>query len=361
MMGTASKAWARGLVLLAWAFGGGALVISRARAQAVVATYPLVTDVVITRAYVGKLVSEQHIAVCPLASGLLEEVDVQEGQAVKQGDVLFKISSLRYQARLEIALSELKVAEIEFETTSKLFDDKVVSPSEVAIASAKRAKAEAQVKLAKTELSFTTVRAPFDGRIGRVSVHPGSLIKEGETLTTLTSDDVLRAYFQVPESQYLDARERQTKDKPQVELVHGRGVKFPSLGNLIAVECDPQTGAIVFRADFSNPGHLLLHGQTANVLVHHSLPKALVIPPQSTFTINDKRYVYTVDRDNIVHQREVTIQNAQDDYFVVKTGVDSKDRILVEGIRKIRDGEKVEYEFRQPEEVLPKVKRAAAK
>ena len=79
---------------------------------------------------------------------------------------------------------------------------------------------------------------------------------------------------------------------------------------------------------------------------------AIVIPQRATFEILDKRYVYVVDKDDVVHQREIVIQNELEDIFVIKSGLDVNDRIVLEGIRQVRDGDKVEYEFRQPEEVL---------
>src|SRR5262249_53767468 len=113
-----------------------------------------------------------------------------------------------------------------------------------------------------------------------------------------------------------------------------------------------ETGNIPFRADFENPDDLLRHGQTGNVLIHRTLNNAIVIPQRATFEILDKRYVYVVDKDGVVHKREIVIQNELDDIFVIKKGLDVNDRIVLEGIRQVRDGEKVEYEFRKPEQRL---------
>ena len=86
---------------------------------------------------------------------------------------------------------------------------------------------------------------------------------------------------------------------------------------------------------------------------------AIVIPQRATFEILDKRYVYVVDKDDVVHQREIVVQNELDDIFVIKKGLDVNDRIVLEGIRQVRDGEKVEYEFRHPEEVMANLKNQA--
>ena len=134
------------------------------------------------------------------------------------------------------------------------------------------------------------------------------------------------------------------------------GSKFPQTGKIGAIEAqfNNETGNIPFRADFPNPDRLLRHGQTGNVLIHRTLKNAIVIPQRATFEILDKRYVYVVDKDDVVHQREIVIQNELDDIFVIKKGLGVDDRIVLEGIRQVRDGEKVEYEFRRPEQVMGK-------
>ena len=142
------------------------------------------------------------------------------------------------------------------------------------------------------------------------------------------------------------------------------GSKFQQTGKIGAIEANfnNETGNIPFRADFPNPDRLLRHGQTGTVLIHRTLKNAIVIPQRATFEILDKRYVYVVDEDDVVHQREITIQNELEDIFVIKSGLDVNDKIVLEGVRQVRDGEKVEYEFRKPEEVLaePEIPRGIA-
>ena len=137
--------------------------------------------------------------------------------------------------------------------------------------------------------------------------------------------------------------------------------KFPQPGKIGAIEgqFNNETGNIAFRADFPNPDGLLRHGQTGTILIHRKVHDAIVIPQRATFEIMDKRYVYVVDKDDVVHRREIVVQHEMDDIFVIKKGVGVGDRIVLEGIRQVRDGEKVEYEFRPPEEVMRKLKNHA--
>ena len=172
----------------------------------------------------------------------------------------------------------------------------------------------------------------------------------------MSDNSVMWVYFNVPEARYLEymADLDQDKDGLEIELVLANGHKFPQTGKLGAIEAkfNNETGTIAFRADFPNPDGLLRHGQTGTVLIHRALKNAIVIPQRATFETLDKRYVYVVGKDDVVHQREIVIQNELDDLFVIKRGVGVGDKIVLEGIRRVRDGEKVEYEFRQPDKVI---------
>ena len=153
----------------------------------------------------------------------------------------------------------------------------------------------------------------------------------------------------------------QGKQDQKIELMLANGNKFPQTGKIGAIEAqfNNETGNIAFRADFPNPDGLLRHGQTGTVLISRTLKNAIVIPQRATFEILDKRYVYVVGKDDVVHQREIAVQNELDDIFVINKGLDVNDRIVLEGGRQVRDGEKVEYEFRSPEEVMANQKNHA--
>ena len=171
------------------------------------------------------------------------------------------------------------------------------------------------------------------------------------------------AYFNVPEARYLDymTDSKRYLDEVQVELVLANGKKLEQACKIAAIEAkfNHETGNIAFRADFQNPDHLLRHGQTGNVLIHQTLKNAVVIPQRAVFEILEKRYVYVVDKDDVVHQRLITIEHELDDIFVIKSGLYVEDRIVLEGVRQVKDGEKVEFEFRPPAEALANQKNHA--
>ncbi len=324
--------------------------------QKIVATSPETKDVLITQSYVCQIRSQRHINVRALANGYLEEIFVKEGQAVKKGDVMFKILPILYQAKYDTAKAEFERADLEYKYTESLYKKNAVSQHEVAQFKAKALAMKAKMELAKAELNFTDVRAPFDGILDRQHEQVGSLINERDILTTLSDNRVMWVYFNVPEAHYLEymAGRGQAKEAPRIELVLANGRKFPYPTTNITIEAkfNNETGNIPFRADFANPDDLLRHGQSGTLLIHRTLNNALVIPRRATFEKLDKRYVYVVAKDGVAHQREIVIQNESEDLYVIKKGLDVNDRIVVEGIRQVRDGEKVEYAFRKPEQRL---------
>ena len=157
----------------------------------IVVTSPVAKDVVSTQQYVCQIHSWRHIEVCALEGGYLETIAIQEGQRVKQGELLFKILPTLYEARLESDMAEAQLAQIELQNTERLFEQNIVAQPEVALAKAKLAKAQAKVNLAQAELNFATIRAPFDGIVDKQHEQQGSLIEEGDVLTTLSDNSTM--------------------------------------------------------------------------------------------------------------------------------------------------------------------------
>jgi len=338
--------------------------------QKIVVTSPAAKDVTISEPFVCQIHSRRHIDVRALEGGYLQEILVKEGQAVKKGDLIFKIVATLYQAKLDAELAEAQLAELELNNTRRLYEKKVVSQNEVKLLEAKMAKARAKASLAAAEKNFADVKAPFDGIVDRLNKQLGSLIDVGDVLTTLSDNQVMWVYFNVREAQYLVyKRASQGKGNENanllklpdstIELVLADGSKFGyDAGDTVTVEgmFNNETGNIAFRADFPNPDGLLRHGQTGMVFIHRRLKDAIVIPQRATFDLLDKRYVYVIGEDHVAHQRLITTQHGLEDTFVIQSGLDGKDKIVLEGVREVRDGDKVEYEFHKPEEVLAKQK-----
>jgi membrane fusion protein (multidrug efflux system) len=339
----------------------------------ILVTSPETKDVIITQPYVCQIHAQKHIEVKALEEGYLEEIHVKEGQAVKKGDVLFRVVPAIYKAKWETEKAEVNFAEVKLNNTKKLAEQKIVSDQQVKLDQAELNKAIAKMNQAAAELGFTNVTARFDGIIDRLYQQQGSLVGKGDLLTTLSDTSVMWVYFNVPEARYFEFKRREGKseDKSRLKLIDAQielrladGSIFkhqPEHGNVVTVEgkFNNETGNIAFRADFRNPEGLLRHGQTGTILIHRKMPGALVIPQRATFEVLDKQYVWVVDENHTVHRRMITIENELEDIYVIKSGLELKDKFILDGVRQVHEGEKVEYEFEKPDAALKNQKHHA--
>jgi membrane fusion protein (multidrug efflux system) len=280
---------------------------------------------------------------------------VDEGQFVNKGQMMFKIMPLLYQAELEKAQAEANFAGIEYQNTKSLADSNVVSQNELALAKAKLDKAKAELLLAQVHLGFTEIRAPFSGIMDRFHVRLGSLLDEGELLTEMSDNSKMWVYFNVPEAEYLSYQTDTKKDSvTQVRLLMANSQLFEYAGVIETIEADfnNETGNIAFRATFPNPRGLLRHGETGNILLPVPLKNVLLIPQKSTFEILDKKYVFVIDKDNVVKSRQITVAAELPHIYAVQSGLAESDKILLEGLRLVKENDKIECEYVEPSSVL---------
>jgi membrane fusion protein (multidrug efflux system) len=316
---------------------------------------PLKMDTSMTKNYVCQIHSIQHIELRSQERGYLQHIFVDEGQTVKKGQLLFQIMPLLYQAELQKAEAEVELARIEYQNTKLLADSNVVSVNELAMAKAKFDKARAELALAQLHLDFTEIRAPFDGIMGRQHVRLGSLIDEGELLTSLSDNSKMWVYFNVPEAEYLEYSSKVKKDSLiAVQLLMANNRIFKHSGYVTTIESDfnNATGNIAFRATFPNPEGLLRHGETGSILMTEPLKNALLIPQKATYEILDKKYVFVVGEDHVLRSRPITISEEMTHIYALKEGLTEKDHILLEGLRLVKENEKIEVEYLRPDSAI---------
>ncbi len=318
-------------------------------------TSPLKIDTSFVKEYVSQIKSVRNIEIRAQEKGYLQNIYVDEGQYVKTGQLLFRIMPKIYQAELLKAQAEAKTSEIELQNTKTLANKNIVSKNEQAIAQAKVEQAKAEISLARLHLSFTEIRAPFDGTIGRIPKKLGSLIDEGELLTSLSDNSQMFAYFNVSEPEYLDYESNvKGRGSKKVELLLANNQPLGYKGDVETVESefDSETGNIAFRARFPNPNKLLRNGETGKIRMTIPLQDALIIPQKATYEIQDKMYVYIVDKNNVVRSRNITIQGELPDLYVVGSGLTVGDRILLEGVQKVKEDDKVKGYYQAPADVI---------
>lgn len=329
---------------------------------------PELRDIVITREYVADVRAARYAEIRSRIKGIVESVSVDEGQAVKAGQVLFTINARARKQDLAVSRAatgavdaELHAAQLELENTQLLTDKNVVSAAELARAESKVQMLRARLDEAKAaasrtavELDRATIRAPFDGRVNRIPFKAGSSIDENAQLTTIGDTHEMLAYFSIAEREYLELFNAESDASQRtVRLKLADGSTFTEQGTIDSVgsEIDAATGTIAYRARFANPAALLKHGSSAKVVLEEKLLAALVVPQKSTFEVQGDVYLYAVDENNMVHARKIIVKERLDDVFVIDSGVRASDRFVLEGIQKIKDG--VRIDVRTPTAAVP--------
>jgi membrane fusion protein (multidrug efflux system) len=321
-------------------------------------TKPLLMDTAFIKEYITEIESLQNIEVRAKVKGYLETINVDEGGHVNAGQILFTIRSREFDAELLQARAKVKTAELEMQNVKTLAQKNIVSQTELALSIAKLNEAKAEEGIAEANLSFTKIKAPFTGIVDRLKFKIGSLVDEGTLLTSLSNNKSIYAYFNVSELEYLNYKSRQKSAKDNTVtllLANGEPHKYKGIIQTIEGEFDKNTGSIPFRAVFPNPDLLLKHGETGKVQLTVDLKNVLIIPQKATFELLDKIYVFVVDEKNIVKAVNISIKQKLSNLYVIDTGLSANDKILLEGLQTVKEGDKVETEFTAPREVMEKL------
>ena len=239
-------------------------------------------NITLPKTYVSDIQAIQFVEVRAKVEGFVDRIFVDEGQFVKKGQNLFQLTSNEYNemvnsanARLLQSKAEAQAAQLEVDRLKVLVDKNIIARSEYQLALSKKtvaesaiAEAEAMLKNARTGLSYTTIKAPFDGIVDRIPYKTGSLVTAGDLLTNITDISEIFAYYKVTENEYLkymrDKIENETLDDQDVSLILSDGAFYEYTGKLETMEADFErgTGSIAFRVRFPNPDQLLKHGST---------------------------------------------------------------------------------------------------
>jgi membrane fusion protein (multidrug efflux system) len=318
-------------------------------------TSPLKTDTTFNKDYVAQIQSFRNVEIRAQEKGYLQQIHVDEGRFVRAGQELFTIMPKLFEADVQKQEANVKQAEVDLANTKILADKNIVAPSELKMAQAKLDEAKADLSAAELHLSFTRIRAPFDGIIDRLPFKQGSLIDEGTLLTTLSDNRSMYAYFNVSEDEYLNYKAGTgNNQQSSVSLLLANGEPFQYKGTVETVEgqFDNTTGTIAFRAKFPNPGGLLRNGQTGKLQMTIPVKNALIIPQKATYDIQDKTYVFVVDAGNKVRSKAITIRYSLPEIYVVDSGLNEGDKILLDGVQNVKEGDQIEYKFIAPAAAL---------
>jgi membrane fusion protein, multidrug efflux system len=310
------------------------------------------------KTYVCEIQAVQFVEIRAKVEGYVDRIYVDEGQFVKKGQNLLQLSSLEFNemvnsanAKLAQAKAEAQAATVEMQRLRILVEKDIISPSELELAKSKKsvaesgiAEAEAMLKNAKTGLSYTTIKAPFDGIVDRFPKKTGALVTAGDLLTNITDIKEVFAYFRVTENEYLKYMRAKIEGEslasnPDVTLILSDGEIYEYTGKLETMEADFErgTGSIAFRVRFPNPDQLIKHGASGKIQLSNQLENVFLVPQKSTFEIQDYSYVYILDKDNQVKVRSFIPVQRYGVYYIAE-GFENADRIIYEGIQQVKDG-----------------------
>ncbi len=338
-------------------------------------------DVTAWQEFSGRLEAIDRVSIRPRVAGAIQSVNFREGALVKPGDLLLTIDPAPYEAavaqakaQVEAAASRVDLAKLELDRGRRLSDNKTISQSDLDTRTSAYAEAQANVQAsraalqtAQLNLDYTQVRAPIAGRVGKLEVTAGNLVAAGSAspaLTTLVSVDPVYASFNADEQVVTKALDQLTANDgaaPPVEQIpveigttRDNGTPIKGKLQLIGNEVDTASGTIGVRAVFANPGGHLIPGQF--VRVRMGQPKTenkIVISDRAVGTDQDKKFVFVVGPDNKLVYRQVTLGDLNGGQRIVEAGLATGDRIVVNGLQRVRPGAVVDP---QPEQKVAAAK-----
>lgn len=306
----------------------------------------------------------QDVEVHPKLSGYITNVYVHEGQHVRAGQVMFTIDSETYraavsqaQAALNTAIAQANTTKLTYLNNKKLFAQHIIGQYELETALNSYKTAEAQVAQARASLAsaretlaWCTVTAPASGAVGSLPFKKGALVSTQSTLTTVSDVSTVEVFFSMSEADILGMSKTSGNvagvihEMPTVKLQMADGAVYNQPGRVVKMSgvIDATTGAYTLIAHFPNPQGLLKSGGAGQIIVPHVSNNIISIPQEATSQVQDKYFVYKVDKNNKVRYSEITV-NPQNDgqNYVVTSGLNVGDRYVSKGISKLTDGEQI--------------------
>ena len=297
----------------------------------------------------------QDVEIRPKVQGFLTQINVKEGQTVSAGQILFVLDNETYQAQVRqaqaavnTAQQQVNTAQLTYENSKMLHENKVIGDyelktSENAFESAKAqlAQAQAAVASAREQLSFCFVKSPASGVVGTLPFKKGALVSASNTLTTVSNISSMEVYFSVTEKDAMALSAAGLGSLPPVKLQLADGSIYAHEGKVIKMSgvIDQATGTVQLIATFTNPEKLLKSGGAGTIIIPRQATSAIIIPQSCVSEVQNKKFVYTLGKDNKVKYTEIKV-DPQDDgnSFIVTDGLKAGDKYVTNGITKLNDG-----------------------
>ncbi|WP_158964414.1 efflux RND transporter periplasmic adaptor subunit [Chachezhania sediminis] len=348
-----------------FALAAGQIAAQTAAPPKVTVTPAITKDVSPETSFIARGEAIKKVDLVSRVTGFLDEQPAPDGSLVKTGDIVFQIEQDTYQAELEAQQANLVQTQANLENANVILsrDSKLVKDSTISqatydtsvanqkVATGQVAAAQAAVKTAELNLGFTTVKAPFDGRLSRATVSLGALVDPSTgSLITLVQEKPMYVTFSISDKTMLQVMQQLHVDTPTVPDGGSKAIVKAQLadgnmldekGKIVFIDnhIDPDTGSLAIRAQFDNTEGLIFDGSFLNVIIQNGDPKRMIVIPQAAIG-QDQRgsFVLVVDDKNTVEQRYITTGQVQGVDIIVKDGLREGENIIVDGLQKVRPG-----------------------
>jgi len=311
--------------------------------------------------YPASVKGVQDVQISPKVQGFITQINVKEGQTVSAGQVLFVIDNVTYQAQVRQAQASVNTAQaacntakLSYENSVKLHENKVIGDFELKSATnqyeqakAGLAQAEAALASAKEMLSFCYVKSPAAGVVGTLPYKVGTLVSAQNVLTTVSNNSQMEVYFSLTEKDALEmsknagGQSAAVSAMPSVKLQLADGSIYAHEGKVTKMSgvIDAATGSVQLIALFPNPEKILKSGGSGAIIIPHSDSTAIVIPQTCVSEVQNKKFVYTLSKDNKVVYTEIKVNPQTDgNNYIVTDGLKVGDKYVTNGITKLSDG-----------------------
>lgn len=307
-------------------------------------------DATVFEEYTANLEGQQNVEIRPKVSGFIQKIYVDEGQQVRKGQLLFKLETQTLNEDAAAAKANVAAAQVEVDRLKPLVDRKIISNVQLETAKAKLAQAKASYSAVTANINYGTITSPVDGVIGTLPYKEGTLASATSELplTTVSDTRVMRAYFAMNEKQMINfSREfkgatlqEKIKNAPAVSLRLVDDSTYEEKGKLTAASglANAATGTSQFRAEFNNPQAVLRSGGKGTVLLPILIKNAIEVPQNAVFDMQGKQMIYVVNKDNTVKSKIVQVKTTSGLNFIIESGVEPGEVIVVEGASKLKDG-----------------------
>ncbi len=318
-------------------------------------------DVTPTKKYIGHVEAINEVNIQPQVSGYLEKVMFEEGSLVKQGDILFVIEQQRYiatvnqrKAELDKAKANFTQLEKEYKRQKSLNQKKFASESQLDTAYSNMLQAQADInqaeanyELAKIDLEHTEIRSPINGYIGKALITIGNYVSTSSgTMANIVQTDPVRIVFSVTDKEMLDLKQNYNKRGGEIYskiiMPNGKTIQKPVLSRFTDNSINTGTATISIYSKFENNDGMLIPGGYVDIMIGTGSEKNAVVVSQAALSQDEHgTYVMTVNKDNIVEQKRVTLGEIVDNQQIITSGLTPGEQVIIQGLQKVTDGTKV--------------------